>query len=140
MRSLMSKKDRPKSDFEKLRETWYKKLKESGFEDAENDDYNLKIWSSRFSIRHADASLWQAKEEYYRYAEQFLNEHKFTNSLDKNIWMYHANGVSVRDISDILKKAKIADLSKSAIWNIISSLEGAMKRKYLVRKAKPDEQ
>lgn len=131
---------KPKTEFDKLQEEWYRKLRESGFNDIESDEFNLKIWSDRFIQQHADPVLWQAKEEYYRLAERFLNEHKFESNLDKVIWEYHANALSARSIAALLAKANIPHKGKDVVWNTIDRLSNCMKRKYLKRKPRSDEQ
>lgn len=131
-----------KAEFEELKAYWYDKLKDSGFVDAEVDEYTLKTFGSaaRIADRHREPVLWQAKQEYYYLANQFLNEHKFKSKLDKIIWTYYSEAISVRDISDILRKAKVADMSKSAVWTVVEKLEACMKRKYLYRDPNKNEQ
>lgn len=123
---------KPKKDsFEKLQAKWYAKIKKAGFDDIERDENDLKIGSSRFYIRHRYVNeLWEAKQEYYRLAEHFLNEHEFESELEKVIWEYHTNALSADNIAQTLQKAKVSKLKKSAIKNIIKRLADAMKRKY----------
>lgn len=129
MLGLMAK----KSDYEKERDKWYAKLKKAGFEDAERNENDLKQGSSRLFIRHKYAAvLWESKQEYYRLAEFFLNEHKFESELERAVWEYHTNGISASDISETLRKAKVTKLKTTSIKTILKRLSEAMKRKYLV--------
>lgn len=119
------------SEYEKLKAVWYKKLKDEGFQDIETDEDNLKTWSSRFSSKKA-RELWRAKEAYYYMATNFLNDYSFDSNLEKVIWEYHSNAMSVRNIAKLLNKSTYSKkLSKEAVWLIVRKLEASMKRMYL---------
>lgn len=92
-----------KPEFEKLQAEWDKKLKDSGFEDAEQRDGNLKLWSTMLFRVHHNDTLYRAKEEYYRLAGHFLHDHKFTSTTEHAVWELHAKGMSMRDIVATLK-------------------------------------
>ncbi len=122
-------------DFKSLQEKWYKKLEKSGFKDAEDSQENLHTWSYIFS-RNCDKhkELMLAKQTYYRMATNFLNDYNFESNLDKVIWEYHANGISVRDIAKLLKKAKVLNITGAGIHKgYIKRLRDAMKAMYIVR-------
>ena len=123
-----------KDDFKKLKDKWYKKLKDSGFEDVEQDEERLKSWSSVFFIRHT-VDEWQAKATYYQMATNFLEEYKFENEIERVIWSYHAHGMGVREIADTLRKAKIKSIGakKSNIWLVIKKLKKSMYSMYLAK-------
>lgn len=121
--------------YEELRDKWYKKLKKQGFEDIEDINGQLKMYSStllgnrkKVLVQHGG---WQAKAEYYNLAGQFLNEYKFNTKLDKIIWEYHANGLGVREIAQILRKVRVLKTSHTTIWNIIKRLKIIMYSMYL---------
>lgn len=118
------------TEYDALRALWYEKLKEEGFEDIESDDKNLKIWSTTFFKNHT-LEVWQAKAAYYSMADKFLNDHKFSSELERTIWEYHANAVSVRDISSILKKTGLTRMGRQTVHNTIQRLENIMKKYYL---------
>ncbi len=121
-----------KSDFEKLKAKWYAKAAKAGFEEIERNENDLKVGSSRLFIRHKyTKELWEAKEEYYRLAEHFLNEYKFENDLERIIWEYHTNAISAVNISKLLTKAKVSKLKDGAIKKTIKRLSDTMKRQYL---------
>lgn len=107
---------RPAKSFKSLQTEWYKKLKDSGFNDIEQDEDNLTQWSSSKIYRgqnngasFEDAMLKrEMTTEYYRLAGQFLHEHVFKNDKEKLIWRLHSEGLSLRDISATLKSNKDA--------------------------------
>lgn len=95
-------------DFKDLQAKWYKKLKNSGFEDAEQDETQLKSWSNNyFTLRH-DIKSFKHKERYYQLAGQFLFSHTFPRIADKLVWQLHSEGHTVRKIAKLLKKQGIS--------------------------------
>lgn len=124
---------RPKT-YEQLRDQWYAKLKKKGFDDIEDTQGRLKKWSSDVFGKKAlvQNGGWQAKAAYYQMAERFLNEYEFATELEKTIWEYHTNAVSVRDIAETLNKAKVTKTNRQAVWLVVHRLEDLMKRMYLV--------
>lgn len=121
-------------EFKDLNNTWKKKLKKSGFDDVEQADGNLKRWDSHFFIVHHNPTLYHAKEAYYRYANQFLHEHKFETRLEKFIWEKHAAGISLQDIVKAIKKTKMkAALEK--VWLLTQKMTKLMKQKYDIKGA-----
>lgn len=91
--------------FERLKAKWYKKLKQTGFEDIEKDESHLKRSSQSY---HKDMNRigydWRSRAQYFQMATNFLNEYRFVDDFEKNIWMYHSEGLTVVNISEILKK------------------------------------
>jgi hypothetical protein len=119
-----------KPTFQELQTKWYEKLEKSGFKDIEKKHVGEMNWPSDF-VRESRMIGWQAKQEYYRMAEHFLTEHKFKNRLERIIWEYHANGISVRNIVVTLQKVKVKGLDRNVVWKIVNKLETIMKKKYL---------
>lgn len=118
-------------DFKKLNAKWAKKLKESGFEDIEQDETHLNFWNgSRLATLYTDEQF-QARQEYYRIAGQFLHEYKFDSDLDRTIWEMHANGSSIRNITTYLKAKKIK-IYTTKVFETIQELTKEMKLKYKV--------
>ena len=119
--------------FQDLKAKWYKKLKKSGFEDAEQDEERLKSWSleKNSKSRRPGASdsdvamLNSSKAEYYRQAGFFLHEYKFESRIDRYIWEKHANGVSHRNIAKILNKLG-HEYDRNKVLNIITKLRVIM--------------
>jgi hypothetical protein len=130
----MAKKKKPQTKpktYQELKTYWYKKLAKSGFEDIENDKQQLKQSSSKFS-EAVVVRTWSAKSEYYSMAGQFLHSYKFKTPLERIVWEYHANGISIRDIADTLNKVKRQKLKKDKIFAILKRLIKEMKSIYLV--------
>lgn len=120
------------SDFQKEKKKWYAILKESGFKDIERNEADLKINSSRFFIRSRyNRTLWEAKAEYYRMAEAFLNEYRFKSKLEKVIWEYHTNAIGVRDIAKLINAALGPTFNKNQVHAIVKALSIKMKNRYL---------
>jgi len=111
-------------EFNKLQEKWYKKLKDKGFDDIETSDGRLKKWASSHIKRQilengldVTLSLINAKTEYFRAAESFLYDHKFSSSYEKRIWKMHTEGKTIRGI------AKVLDVSSWEIFQVIKGLK-----------------
>lgn len=115
-------------EFLALKKKWDKKLKSSGFEDIEQDDGNLKLWSSHFFKVRFNETLFGAKEEYYRLAGQFLHEKVFKDHKTKLIWQLHSEGISIRDIVIALKKRGFKAY-KNAVHRIVQDLTEQMLEK-----------
>lgn len=131
----MSKKPKKPKTYQELKEVWYKKLKDSGFIDAEINDYgDLAYPSSRFTKTLIGRLGFYAREEYYNMANKFLNTHKFNSPLEKIIWEYWSNGLSVRNIAVTLQKTKVVNnrFDRNRVWNILKPLIHEMKKIYLV--------
>lgn len=129
---------RKKTEYEKLRDKWYKKLSKvkddvypDGFQDIESDEYKLKDWSYKFAAK--DAVLWQAKATYYQMAASFLEEYKFSNKVEQIIWEYHANGIGVRDIARTLNKLRLFKTNRTTVWQIIQRLKASMYNMYMAK-------
>jgi len=121
--------------YNELKEVWYKKLADEGFEDLETDEDRLKKYlQTIFSRKNVteQGGGWQAKAAYYQMADRFLAEHDFITELEKTIWEYHANAISLRDISETLRKAGVEAMSRQSVWLIVRRLEAIMKSRYLV--------
>jgi hypothetical protein len=118
-----------KVDLNKLKKIWYKKLKKSGFEDIERDEYSLKyttsnaLFSKHGRIRTGTHVMIQ---EYYYMAEHFLNSYTFASERDRVIWNYHTNGLSNDNIAKTLKKARIKKCGRWTVWRIINELKEIM--------------
>lgn len=113
----------------KLQTSWYKKLENEGFEDIEQDEDNLKLWSIEFFRTRYNKSLYEAKEEYYRLAGSFLYEYSFKDATDKFIWKLHAQAISTRDIEEKLKATPHKHIKKDAINDIVRKLAKEMIKK-----------
>lgn len=115
---------RKKTNIDDEKSKWYKKLEREGFNDIEQDEDNLKVWSSVFSKRHSIEQI-QAKQVYYQMATNFLEDYEFGIRREEIIWAYHSEGISYRNISKLLKKVRIK-LSHTAVQNIVHKLQVSM--------------
>lgn len=117
-------------NFDKLQAEWYGKLAESGFYDIEYANGSIQSGTPR-STKAKDPSLRQATEEYYYMSYHFLTDHTFANELEKVIWEYYSEGLSIRDICKILADTNVATLKRTSVWGIVKRLETEMKHRYL---------
>lgn len=121
-----------KREYERLRAIWYQKLKDDGFNDVEQDEDNLKSWSTKFVREGTPLALIESKTAYYQMATNFLNEYKFESELEKIIWTYHTEAISYRDIATVLKETKVVKkMDRTTIWQIVQKLKKSMKNMYL---------
>ena len=136
------------AEYKKLRKLWYKKLKESGFVDVEyfgtrsKDDWFVNgTLNQKFRQTHLEQHSLKGKQEYYQMASDFLNAHRFDAEIDKAIWNYHAEGISIRKIAKILNSLRLYTLHDRTkrpikyqykkVWKIIKKYKDIMKDKYL---------
>lgn len=123
--------NRKKTEYERVRDVWYKKLKKEGFEDIEHYDGSINIGTPR-SLNWGDELQRQLVQDYYCMAYHFLNEFPFETPLDKIIWEYHAEGLSIRDIVKVLKQTRVArGTNRIRVWKTVKKLEDTMKGLYL---------
>ncbi len=122
----------------KLQKIWYAKLKKLEFDDIEETDIDsLKNWTSSRNYKGAqEGELYgsrtvvrEAKEEYYRMAGHFTHEYKFSNENEKNIWILHSEGLSLRDIAAKIESKKYK-ANKDTIGKIIGLLVVEMFKRY----------
>jgi hypothetical protein len=129
----MSKKKPKEQTFKQIQNKWYKKLQEDGFEDIEKNEHELKTYSNVLTKSENNrriAGPINGKEAYYKLATWFVNDYKFKSNLEKVIWEYHSNGLSIRNISRVLQTAKVSSKTKDQIWFIIVRLRKAMFKFY----------
>lgn len=130
----MSQKFYKTKAFEKENKKWQRKLLKDGFNDIEQDEHNLRVWSSQFS-RKKSLDTYKAKEEYYYMCTQFLNDHIFLTNLDRIIWEYHAEAISARNIAKLLAKVRIK-MYHEQVWRVVKRLETIMYVLYSVKAKK----
>jgi hypothetical protein len=95
-----------KREFKTLQRQWYKKLKESGFNDLEID--NKFIFSGQYAGKLAfvydeNPLAWESKEEYFRQACAYVLKHKFTKPVEKAIFKLHSEGAEKPEIVQALR-------------------------------------
>jgi hypothetical protein len=77
-----------------LKNEWYEYLQKTGFVDIERITDNLKIHNDFQTINN-----FQAKQNYFQWAKEKLNNTEFHSQRDKLIWEYHSDGLSSRKMS-----------------------------------------
>ena len=86
-----------------LQREWYKKLKGDGFTDIEYFDKDMEprdmMYKEAIKFGLTAQDKFDSTEQYYLDAGQFLCNHIFDNSFDKQIWELHAAGESYRKIA-----------------------------------------
>lgn len=120
---------RKKTELELQTSTWYKKLKDEGFEDIERDPDTLKCYDSSHFLETKTKRRRDRVEPYYKLADLFLSEHKFDTEIERVIWEYHSNGLSVRKITDTLKRVKVKT-NYTTVWIIVNRLKHHMFKNY----------
>ena len=121
-------------DFKDLQAKWDAKLKKEGFKDIEQrEDGLLKSWSSRPFTSKRNGSYYEdkieyykAKEEYFRKATHFLNDHKFKNKKESIIWEMHSNGASLDKITAFLI-SKHFRINRIAVFRVVKKLAKMMR-------------
>lgn len=119
-----------KPSFEELRKVWYKKLRASGFEDIETPSGMLASYGQEALGYRPTAEKMQDAEQYYYLVNCFLNEHQFDSERDAVIWFYYANGISYRNIAELINDACGYKIKKSAVAYIVKRLKNQMFKKY----------
>lgn len=112
-----------KLDFPALQKKWDEKLKKSGFDDIEDREQDrLKEWHSLWFKKYYNHTT----ADYYALAADFATNYIFPDKLDKYIWEKHAEGMSVRDISDYLLEYHNIVVKKTKISLRIKKYRGIM--------------
>jgi hypothetical protein len=101
-----------------LQKEWYRKLKESGFNDIEeNFQYHSSyFWQAFTTLRHRT----EDRVSYHDKAFKFLNLYDFDTEQDREIWFLHCEGISQRKIAQML------DVSKGCTYRTIKRLTAIM--------------
>lgn len=116
--------DKNSPQFKKLKDEWYAKAKDSGFNDIEQDEDHLKSWASK-PFKEKDPVFNKAKEDYFRLAGQFLNQYDFKTDLQRQIWHLHSEGESYRTIARMLRTSS-NKLNKDSVQAAVESVAKEM--------------
>lgn len=118
--------------FKNLQAKWYRKLEESGFEDIEDEDEQIKVSATQFANPRnysGNTKTWAKehfeKKKYYERASRLLKEDSFLDETERRIWELHSRGVPIRKIVLILRAEGI-DKGKNQVNQIINELQGLM--------------
>lgn len=117
------------SSLSKLKKEWYKKLKDSGFNDIEKASGS--IGRTQLNLKNRNFDQIQATQEYYSMARTFILEHKFNDERELYVWTRHSEGDSERTISSTMQSDGHEPLSRAEIGRKIRRLSNLMKLKYL---------
>jgi hypothetical protein len=122
--------DRNSAEFKKLQAKWYKKLKASGFEDAEDGEGRLKVWSSHYFQSRYSTTAFNAQESYFRMAGQFLHTYAFESRTDREIWRQHAEGRYTIDIFKDMRRRRF-HVSRDGVHAAVIRLSSIMLKQML---------
>lgn len=86
-----------------LRKEWYSYLTKTGFEDIEKG-LRLVAPTEELSMRidFANMATFNAKRDYYQWAQECLTTCSFDSMVDRLIWQYHSEGFVRREIGPLL--------------------------------------
>lgn len=103
--------------FKALNEKWQQKLSDKGFKDIETPNEKLRLWHSEYfaNKKRFDPEVVEARQNYYRIAGQFLNEHPFKCAFDRKVWTMHADGMGIREIAAKIKRPGLKDKIHTAL-------------------------
>jgi hypothetical protein len=94
--------------FQKLQAEWYAKLKETGFTDIEASGRLPEIDYRNATIRDREAI-----QAYFTVAGAYVHSGHFEQNEHLDVWLLHAEGLSVREIA-----AKL-DIDRNAVHAVI---------------------
>lgn len=84
--------------FKDLKSKWYKKLADTGFDDIEDSEGDIKSKGDAKVIKNALQDKEQ-RETYYSIAREFLETYNFENDTAKDIWRLHCEGLGKLSIA-----------------------------------------
>lgn len=121
--------------FKDLRNEWYQKLKESGFEDIENTKHKeepLKNWDSIYFQKKPVAERRLQRADYFYEATHMMVElHQcpvfLINTIDRIAWQLHSDGLSFREIARQLNTEGF-QTNKDYVSSIINTLKKKLMR------------
>jgi hypothetical protein len=121
--------ERRNKAFVALQKEWYRKLADSGFEDAEEmrgGEMELRQSAAHgFQQTERDANLTalEAKQRYYELMGQHADEHVFDRPIDEIVLTMWAQGARVIEICAGLKKLGLVPRHKETVMFIIRRYE-----------------
>lgn len=115
---------KPVSDFQRLKDEWYLKARESGFSDIESPSGDI--------ARRAVPETRLAEVAELEAARAFLHSHTFADDFERRVWELHAEGASNRAIQRLLKLGTRKRVD-AAILRLTATMRGEAGR----RKGRP---
>lgn len=118
------------AEFKKQNSKWQDKLKNSGFEDLEDINGELRIFvAKRFAgTRKISFDRAADDERYFTLAREFLHKKEFKSKLQKFIWEQHSEGFSERNIEETLRK-KNFKADRNVVRKVIKEFKDEMIKK-----------
>lgn len=113
------------AQFKQLKLKWYRKLKDSGFndiEDTESPKEVLKLWDSVQFRRERTIKTFREKHRYYQMTTYFATSHTFSSKFEERVWCMHSEGFPCREIAKKLKSNK--DTVHKVIKTLIKIMRG----------------
>src|SRR5689334_10695761 len=119
--------------FLKLRDKWYDKLEESGFDDVETRWKGIHLdfppmYSSGYQLTQAARRAQEAgADEYFRRIASYLHEGTFTNKAERLIWALHVEGWSFSQIgAEIKRRGFKGSYSRSGCYRCVERIRKRM--------------
>lgn len=93
------------ADFRKLQRFWYRKLRDSGFNDLETFGQQGQVFDllKRGYSENQTQAQKESNAEYYRAAQFFLWAREWDSEVHRRMWELHSSGVCQRKIALELK-------------------------------------
>lgn len=119
-------------DFKKLKDLWYSRLKEDGFEDIEKtslDEPLLKQFHSQYFhfSKHTEESI-SDMQEWFDFCSDFLHRyHDWKSRKEKLVWEYYCQGHSQRTISKLLESEHQMKAHNTSVHFVLAKLTKILK-------------
>ena len=86
-----------------MRKEWYRYLNKTGFEDIERG-LNIIAPTADLGLRidFQNDITYQAKLDYYSWAQECLTTCSFDSMIDRLIWQHNAEGYTSREIAPVV--------------------------------------
>jgi hypothetical protein len=111
-------------EFQSLKDKWYLKLEQSGFQDIEfyNGEGMLRYDGYYFQDEYTPDQFLE-KKKYFEQAKELLQRDIFLNKIERSIWELHSNGCSIKNIIVTLRKMGISPLCKDSVEKVLKEFK-----------------
>lgn len=113
---------------QELTRQWYDRLAREGFADIETGSDRDGLLKTDKRIDPSKLPEYQAQAAYYRKASSWGYHHRFTSTLDRDIWHLHAEGHAYKAIAAKLR-------SRGAYVKLVHETVGRLRREMLAARA-----
>jgi hypothetical protein len=100
------------NDFKKLQKDWYKKLKDTGFNDIETD---VEREGNFVKQENKHREIDTVRINYFQNCQDFLHSGVLTDTIDLFIFEKHCEGYSSNKLSTLLKNELGHSIHRSSI-------------------------